>query len=573
MKTIMFLKVTNRSFKPLSYIYIRGFSLWSMKKDPDLESALSHNRRWIVNNQIKNIILRYPNQVAPVSFIQKKFKTLDLQGKALNWLNKYPCCFEVFRENDELYCQLTKNMMCLVEEEESIKEQQEPVFAERLAKILMMSSNQRLNVVKLDELKRSFGFPDDYLIRIIPKYPEMFRLINYSGRKSSLEVELISWDSELATSYIEMSARKQNTKPGFSCLMPSTWIKSWEKFDEFNSTPYISPYTSSSTFVEGSKEHEKRTVALMHEVLSMTLWKKLSIMKLGHFKREFALPEKLNVLLLKHRGIFYVTNKYKKYTVLLREGYIGSKLVNKDPLVVVKDKFGELMQEGLHEYNQRRRLLNIEKRKKGIITPTLEKKDRNVDIFEEEDKVGQFRRIYNPEERKRLRRRFFLLRSTRESSSLYQKENKNDAPYRNKCIENWEDICTLFGADTAVGDGLEQHDEAAYVMEGDIVSEGRSSSKDPTNSGSCKRKKDSVAEAVNSFVESFREYVQSKIKDTPRPTCQEIYVVVSQVFGISRSQIMGAVKRFMNGNPDEFLMLKDLPEDEKLEWVLLCLAE
>ncbi|KAL2938102.1 L10-interacting MYB domain-containing protein [Bienertia sinuspersici] len=155
----------------------------------------------------------------------------------------------------------------------------------------------------------------------------------------------------------------------------------------------------------------------------------------------------------------------------------------------------------------------------------------------------------------------------------YIKENKNAAPYRNKCIENWEDICTLFGADRAVGDGSEQHDEAADVMEGEMVSEGRSSSKDPTNSGSRKRKKDSVAEAVNSFAESFREYVQSKIKDTPRPTCQEIHVVVSQVFGISRSQIMKAVKRLMNGNPDEFLMLKELPEDEKLEWVLLCLAE
>ncbi|KAL2899646.1 ER membrane protein complex subunit 2 [Bienertia sinuspersici] len=127
-------------------------------------------------------------------------------------------------------------------------------------------------------------------------------------------------------------------------------------------------------------------------------------------------------------------------------------------------------------------------------------------------------------------------------------------PYRNKCIENWEDICTLFGAGRAVGDG-------------------RSSSKDPTNSGSRKRKKGSVAEAVNSFAESFREYVQSKIKDTPRPTCQEIHTVVSQVFCISRSQIMRIVKRFMNGNPDEFLILKELPEDEKLKWVLLCLAE
>ncbi|KAL2930012.1 Hut operon positive regulatory protein [Bienertia sinuspersici] len=86
-------------------------------------------------------------------------------------------------------------------------------------------------------------------------------------------------------------------------------------------------------------------------------------------------------------------------------------------------------------------------------------------------------------------------------------------------------------------------------------------------------KKDSVADAVNSSAKSFREYVQSKIKDILRPTCQEIHSVVSQVFGISRSQIMWAVKRFMKGNPDEFLMLKELPKDEKLEWVLLCLAE
>ncbi|XP_057250816.1 uncharacterized protein LOC104893710 [Beta vulgaris subsp. vulgaris] len=155
----------------------------------------------------------------------------------------------------------------------------------------------------------------------------------------------------------------------------------------------------------------------------------------------------------------------------------------------------------------------------------------------------------------------------------YIKDNKNAASYRNKCIENWEDICTLFGADRAVGDGSEQHDEAADAMEEEMISEGKSSSKDPTVSGSHKRKKDSVADAVNSFAESFREYVQSKMNDTPKPTCQEIYTVVSEVYGISRNQIMRAVKRFMNGNPDEFLMLKELPEDEKLDWVLLCLAE
>ncbi|GER50614.1 ubiquitin carboxyl-terminal hydrolase family protein [Striga asiatica] len=81
-----------------------------MKKDPDLESALSRNRRWVVNNQIKNIILRCPNQVAPIDYLQKKFKSLDLQGKALNWVKKYPCCFEVHLENDKYFCQLTKRM-------------------------------------------------------------------------------------------------------------------------------------------------------------------------------------------------------------------------------------------------------------------------------------------------------------------------------------------------------------------------------------------------------------------------------------------------------------------------------
>ncbi|XP_057541230.1 uncharacterized protein LOC130818962 [Amaranthus tricolor] len=155
----------------------------------------------------------------------------------------------------------------------------------------------------------------------------------------------------------------------------------------------------------------------------------------------------------------------------------------------------------------------------------------------------------------------------------YIKVNKNAAPYRNKCIENWEDICTLFGADRAVGDGAEQHEEAADAMEGETICERTSSSKDPTNSSSRKRKKDSVADAVNSFAESFREYVQSKIKDTPKLTCQEIHAVVSQVLGISRIQTMRAVKKFMNGNPDEFLMLKELPEDEKLDWILLCLDE
>ncbi|KAA0054949.1 protein ROOT PRIMORDIUM DEFECTIVE 1 [Cucumis melo var. makuwa] len=393
---------------PLKYV-LRNFSLWSMKKDPDLESALSRNRRWIANNQIKNIILRCPDQAAPVKFLQKKFKTLDLQGKALNWLKKYPCCFEVYLNNDEHYFRLTKRMMALVEEEEVVKDMQEPAIVKRLTKLLMMASNQRLNVLKLSELRRNFGLPDDFLIRIIPKHSDIFRIVNYTGKKNSMEIELISWKPELAISSIESSACKHGVEPAFSCSLPTTWVNSWEKFNEFNASPYVSPYVNPAGLVQGTREMEKRTVGLIHEILSLTLWKKASIIKLGHFSKEFGLPLKLNALLLKHPGIFYVSNKYQIYTVVLREGYNGSELIEKDPLVVVKEKFGELMQEGLHEYNKRHHLMNLEKKRmKGMLLGRSEKNKRKD--FETDDSNGQGNNLgglLEPEERKRFYQSLF----------------------------------------------------------------------------------------------------------------------------------------------------------------------
>ncbi|XP_027366900.1 protein WHAT'S THIS FACTOR 1 homolog, chloroplastic [Abrus precatorius] len=392
-----------RVFERQSQWLLRSFSLWSMKKDPELESALSRNRRWVVNNQIKNIILRYPNNEIPIRNLQKKFKTLDLQGKALNWVSKYPCCFEIHDDR----CRLTKRMMNLVSEEQSLIDSQEPLFVRRLAKLLMLTLHKRLSVLKINEFKRYFGFPDDYILRIVPNYSNLFRIVNETGRRSSMAVELLHWDPDFAVSAIQASAMKLGTPPRFSCSLPSSWVKSWERFREFDSIPYISPYSDPRGLVDGSMEMEKRNVGLVHELLSLTLWKKASIVKLGHFRREFALPDRLNVLLLRHPGIFYVSNKYKIYTVLLREAYVGSQLVDKDPLVVVKERFGELMQEGLHEYNQRRRLLNVEKRRnKGV--PLIRVDDvkgrrRSREVSDDDDdgdnNVGG---LFDPEERKRF---------------------------------------------------------------------------------------------------------------------------------------------------------------------------
>lgn len=374
----------------------RGLALWSMNKDPALEAALSRNRRWIVNNQIKHILLRSPNHTATVRSLQKKFKTLDLQGKALNWLHKYPCCFETFAGDDgEVYFQFSKRMAALVDEEEAVRSSTEPAMARRLAKLLMLSRDRRLNVVKLNQLKRNFGLPDDYIIRILPRYPDTFRVVNRYGRRNSMAIELVRWDPALAVSAVEVAAAERGTEPRYICSLPPSWVKTRAKFDEFNDgTPYISPYS------DDWKESEKRSVGVVHELLSLTLWKKASIVKLEHFKREFGLPERLNLSLLRQPCIFYVSNRYKIYTVVLREGYRGSELVEKDPLVVVKDKLGELMQEGLHEYNRRRRLANLEKKRKRGEIEARPKEE------EDEDDEEEALRLHSAEKREE-RKRFY----------------------------------------------------------------------------------------------------------------------------------------------------------------------
>ncbi|MFS8032772.1 putative plant organelle RNA recognition domain-containing protein [Helianthus anomalus] len=204
-----------------------------MKKGPDLEAALTRNLRWIINNQI-NIILRCPGHVSSVNFIQKKFKTLDLQGKALNWVKKYSCCFEVYLKDDEYHCRLTKKMIFLVQEEEAVKDMQETVFVERLAKVARILFDKNHT-----------------------KHLDMFRVVNYDGRKNSMQIELIKWDPKLAISRIERKSQEQGCNPSFTCSLPSTWVKSWEKFHEYDSLPYISPYTDPGHLVNGSKESEK----------------------------------------------------------------------------------------------------------------------------------------------------------------------------------------------------------------------------------------------------------------------------------------------------------------------------
>jgi sensor histidine kinase YesM len=55
------------------------------------------------------------------------------------------------------------------------------------------------------------------------------------------------------------------------------------------------------------------------------------------------MPQKLMRLLLKHMGIFYVSERGKRFSVFLTEAYEGQELIEKCPLVVWKEKLLSLV--------------------------------------------------------------------------------------------------------------------------------------------------------------------------------------------------------------------------------------
>ncbi|KAK9733129.1 hypothetical protein RND81_04G045600 [Saponaria officinalis] len=151
----------------------------------------------------------------------------------------------------------------------------------------------------------------------------------------------------------------------------------------------------------------------------------------------------------------------------------------------------------------------------------------------------------------------------------YLQVNPAATSYSNKFIEHWDDICVLVGPDRAVGDEVEHHEEGADRMDEETC-DGGSSSVDTTSTSSRKKsKRDQLAEAVTSFADSFKDYVETKVKSTPTLSGKEVYEEVSKVYGILPHQVLRAVKILM-GSPQNFQMLKDLPEDQKLDWILLC---
>ncbi|KAL7588893.1 protein WHAT'S THIS FACTOR 1 homolog, chloroplastic [Lactuca sativa] len=342
------------------------------RRDQKLDQAIENDKAWRQCAKVVKEVLNEPGKVIPLRYLEKRRERLRLPVKIQTFLSRNPGLFDVYYDRIKpktepvKFLRFSDALQRVLDEEERIYLENEPLLVAKLCKLLMMSKDNVVNADKLLHVKREFGFPNDFLVNLVPKYPEYFKLNGSPGEGNSY-LELVTWNPNFAKSVIEQRADDESEstgikiRPSFNWKLPSgflirkemrEWIRDWMEL------PYISPYDDASDLDQASLEMEKRTVGVFHELLSLSLYKRIPVPILGKFTEEYRFSNAFSSVFTRHSGIFYMSLKGGIKTAMLREAYKGDELIDRDPLLEINDNFILLLAEG---HKQRIEKLNLQK--------------------------------------------------------------------------------------------------------------------------------------------------------------------------------------------------------------------
>ncbi|KAK8587746.1 hypothetical protein V6N13_086721 [Hibiscus sabdariffa] len=373
-------------FNPISSLKV----VW--RKDRKLDRAIENDKRYKLCARVVREVLNEPGQAIPLCYLAKRRERLRLSVTVKTFINNNPGLFDTYydriRPKSDLvsFLRPSNRLRNFLEEEKRIYDENEELVVSKLCKLLMMSRYKVISVDKLVHVKREFGLPNDFLVNLVPKYSNYFRLTGSPGEGQSF-LELVEWNPEFAKSVIELRAEEESrltgirVRPNFSYKLPPgfslrkemrEWVRDWLELD------YISPYEDASHLDQASREMEKRMVGVLHELLSLSLLKRVPVPILGKFTNDYRFSNAFSSAFTRHSGIFYVSIKGGIETAVLRESYEGDKLIDKDPLHEIKDKFVELLEEGWRERAEMSRLRTEQIKKDMEIMAT-----RNEELSEQ----------------------------------------------------------------------------------------------------------------------------------------------------------------------------------------------
>lgn len=260
----------------------------------------------------------------------------------------------------------------------------------------MMSIDKRILLEKIAHLKTDLGLPLEFRDTICQRYPQYFKVVQ-TGRGPALE--LTHWDPELAISAAELAEEENRVRemeerdliidrvPKFNRVKLPKGLKlskgEMRRISEFRDMPYISPYSDFSSLRSGSPEKEKHACGVVHEMLSLTLEKRTLVDHLTHFREEFRFSQQLRGMLIRHPDMFYVSLKGDRDSVFLREAYRDSVLIEKDKMLLIKEKL--------------RALVNVPKfpRRNSPRTDSVEGEQTEQEDASDEDDDGEWSDIDN----------------------------------------------------------------------------------------------------------------------------------------------------------------------------------
>lgn len=316
--------------------------------------------------KFQSLILSQPNQTVPITRLDTLVRPLGLgfkQHEAGAFLLKLPHVFDIYEHPVQriLYCRLTRRALAQIQQENDALNAQIPDAVTRLRKLLMMSNTGRIRLEHVRIARTEFGLPDDFEYSVVLKYPQFFRLFDAEETRNKY-IEIVDRDPSLTVCAIEKVREREYREKGidaedvrFSFLVtfpPGFKIGKYYRIAvwKWQRVPYWSPYEDVSGYdlrsLEAQKRMEKRAVATIHELLSLTVEKKITLERIAHFRMAMNLPKKLKDFLLQHQGIFYIStrgNYGKLHTVFLREAYRKGELIEPNDLYLARRKLGELV--------------------------------------------------------------------------------------------------------------------------------------------------------------------------------------------------------------------------------------
>lgn len=313
---------------------------------------------------LKDIVKKYPDESLPITAVSRRQKELGLTFQVLRFMRRYRSIFREFAgpKYDVPWFGLTKEALELDEEEQRIHEQNAGDSVKRLCKLLMMTRSKKLPLKSIEPLTWDLGLPQDYVKTLILKYSDYFSIVKMQDGDPGLK--LLRWNDEFAISALQKQADDDakggnkltyrnfkahahltydmNFPKGYGCMNKViSWMEEWQRL------PYVSPYEDPSNLDPKGPVMEKRVVGVYHELLSLTIHKKLQRNNLNCFCEEMSLPERFTKLFTRYPGIFYYSLKCSTSTVVLKEGYQNGQVVEQHPLLRLRKKISRLMRKGI----------------------------------------------------------------------------------------------------------------------------------------------------------------------------------------------------------------------------------